>query len=97
MKKLLILTFFVLTTNIVIGQQESVKLAFHISVNKELKASFKSAWRLLIYIAETDKIEPRKSSIYNGNGVVFGTNINNWDKNETKHLNDNQDWTTTAN
>jgi S-formylglutathione hydrolase FrmB len=97
MKNLLILTLFVLATNIMIGQQESVKLAFHISVHKKLKASFKSAGRLLIYIAETDKIEPRKSSIYNGNGVVFGTNINNWDKNETKHLNGSQDWTTTAN
>jgi len=96
-KNLLILALFVLTTDIVIGQEESTKLAFHISVNEELKASFKSNGRLLIYITEMDEIEPRNSSVFSDNEFIFGKNIKNWDKNETKHFNGNEDWEKTAN
>lgn len=80
----------------VIGQQESTKLAFAISVNKELKASFKSNGRLFIYVSETDQLEPRYSSVYSGSGFIFGKNIKNWDKNETKNLNGSDDWTKTS-
>tara|TARA_R110000787_G_scaffold86285_12_gene184136 strand:+ start:16110 stop:17648 length:1539 start_codon:yes stop_codon:yes gene_type:complete len=96
-KNLLILTLLALTTNIVIGQQESTKLAFNVSVNEELKATFKTNGRLLIYMTTMDNKEPRNSSVYNGNGFVFGKNIKNWDKDETKHLNGNGNWVKTAN
>jgi enterochelin esterase-like enzyme len=96
-KNFFILTLLVLTTNSVIGQQESAKLTFNISVKKELKASFKSNGRLLIYISGVDGVEPRNSSAFNGNGFVFGKNIKKWNKNETKSLNGNEDWTKTSN
>jgi hypothetical protein len=96
-KNILILTLLLLNTTMLVSQQKSTKLAFHISVSEKLKASFKSTGRLLIYISEMDEFEPRNSSIYNGNGLVFGTNINNWDKNETIHFSGNENWTTNAN
>lgn len=95
-KSFLILAVLVMTNLTVIGQQESTRLAFAISVNKELKASFKNNGRLLIYVSETDKLEPRYSSVFNGNGFIFGRNIKKWDKNETKHLNASDDWTKTS-
>jgi len=96
-KNLFILALLVLTTNSLIGQQESTKLIFNISVKKELKASFKSNGRLLIYISGVDGVEPRNSSAFNGNGFVFGKNIKNWNKNETKNFNGNEGWTKTGN
>lgn len=91
-KNLFILTLLVLTTNSVWGQEESAELTFNISVSEELKDSFKSNGRLLIYITGIDEIEPRKSSVFNGNGFIFGKNIKNWNNNETKHFNGSEDW-----
>tara|TARA_R110002110_G_scaffold90627_28_gene235541 strand:+ start:1311 stop:1610 length:300 start_codon:yes stop_codon:yes gene_type:complete len=96
-KNLLTLALIVLTSNIVIGQNESTKLVFNISVNEYLKASFESNGRLLINLIEVDDFKPKTSSVYNGNGVVFGRNIKNWDKNETKHYRGDEDWQKTAN
>ncbi len=92
----LILSFLVLTSYTLSGQQESTKLAFTISVNEDLKDSFKSDGRLLIYVSETDKIEPRYISVFNGNGSIFGKNIKNWDKNQNKVLESDSDWVRTS-
>lgn len=95
-KYFLILSLLLLTNWTVIGQQESAKLAFTISVNKEIKTSFKSNGRLLIYVSESVRFEPRFSSVFNGTGFIFGKNIKNWGKNESKHLNGSNDWTKTS-
>lgn len=50
----------------------------------------------MIYVSETDQLEPRYSSVYSGSGFIFGKNIKNWDKNETKYLNGSDDWTKTS-
>lgn len=95
-KNFLILTILVMANWAVIGQEKSGKLDFAISVNEEFKASFKANGRLLIYVSETNKPEPRYASVFNGKGFIFGKNIKNWNKNETKHLNGGDGWTKTA-
>lgn len=90
------LAVFVMTNLAVFGQQESTKLNFSVSVNNEVKASFKENGRMLIYVSETDKIEPRYSSVFNGNGFIFGKNIKNWDKNKIKYLSGSDDWVKTS-
>ncbi|MFT6995926.1 MAG: hypothetical protein ACJA1P_002671, partial [Maribacter sp.] len=95
-KHFLILLLLIATNNTLIGQQESSKLAFTISVNEDLKTLFKSEGRLLIYVSETDEFEPRYVSVFNGKGHIFGKNIKNWDKNENKVLDGNHEWIKTA-
>lgn len=95
-KHFLIILALIVSNNTVIGQQESSKLAFTISVNNDLKASFKSEGRLLIYVSETNKFEPRYVSVFNGMGHIFGKNIKNWDKNENKVLDGSHEWVKTA-
>jgi enterochelin esterase-like enzyme len=95
-KHFLILSLLIATNNTIIGQQKSSKVAFTISVNDDLKASFKSEGRLLIYLSETDKSEPRYISVFNGNGHIFGKNIKNWDKNENKVLDGSHEWAKTS-
>jgi enterochelin esterase-like enzyme len=95
-KYFLILSILLVTNYTVIGQQESSKLAFSIYVNEDLKNSFKPDGRLLIYVSETDEFEPRFTSIYSGKGFVFGKNIQNWDKNQSKVLDGSSDWVKTS-
>ena len=95
-KYFLILSLLLLTNYTLIGQQESTKLAFTISVNENLKASFKSDGRLLIYVSETDEFEPRYISVNSGQGFIFGKNIQNWDKNQNKVFDGSNDWEKTS-
>lgn len=95
-KYFLILSFLVLTNYLVVGQHETTKLGFTISVSENLKASFKSDGRLLIYVSETDEFEPRYISVFTGKGFIFGKNIKNWDKNQTKVLDGSNDWVKTS-
>ena len=95
-KNFFILALLVLTANSVIGQQDPAKLTFNISVTEELKTSFKSNGRLLIYMTTLEGVEPRTSSAFNGNGFVFGKNIQNWNKDEIQNLNGAEDWTTSG-
>lgn len=90
------LSFLVITDYTAAAQQESSKLAFTISVNENLKASFKSDGRLLIYVSETEEFEPRYVSVFNGKGFTFGENIKNWDKNHNKVLDGSNDWVKTS-
>lgn len=95
-KYLLILSVLVINNYTVAGQQESTKLAFSISVDENLKASFKPDGRLLIYVSETDRFQPRYVSVFNGAGCIFGKNIKNWDKNQVKVLDGSNDWAKTS-
>lgn len=96
LKKILFIFTITMTNFISIGQEKSSKLTFAISVKKELKNTFKSDGRLLIYISKTAAFEPRFSSVYDGEGYIFGININNWLIDETKYLNGNDHWTQTS-
>ncbi len=95
-KKIVILTAILISNLTVSGQQDKTKFSVAIAVNKELQASFKTNGRLLVYFAETDTPEPRYSSVFSGGAVIFGLNITNWDKNETKHFDASDAWTKTA-
>ncbi len=95
-KKLLFLSFFVIFGIAVFAQNGSTTLAFTVSVNDDVKATFKSDGRLLIYLSETDKSEPRFSSVFDGNAFIFGKNFNNWDKNESKTIIGDNGWVTTS-
>jgi enterochelin esterase-like enzyme len=96
-KKTLLLILLMLTVNITKSQEKNTKLAFKISIEKELQSNFKADGRLLVYMTEMDNMEPRNASVYNGNGFVFGKNIITWNKNEPKFFNGTEDWTKTAN
>ena len=68
------------------GQDASMKISMTLSVDDEIKSSFKSEGRLLIYFSEEDKGEPRYVSIYSGQGAIFGKNIQNWQKDEAQEI-----------
>ncbi|WP_163322943.1 alpha/beta hydrolase-fold protein [Draconibacterium mangrovi] len=95
-KSFLLLSFLAITFFSGFAQQQSTKLAFTISVDDNLKDSFKSSGRLLIYISDTDKSEPRFSSGYDGNESVFGKNFENWGKNKSRRVNGDGDWAKTS-
>ncbi len=95
-KYFLALLLLAITDYTTVAQQESTKLAFAISVNENLKASFKSDGRLLIYVSETEEFEPRYVSVFNGKGFIFGENIKNWDKNQIKVLDGSNEWVKTS-
>lgn len=95
-KKNLLITAFLMFHILAIGQVKTTKISFSLSVKNELKTSFKSNGRLLLYVSEKNDFEPRYSSVYNGKPLIFGTNIKNWDQNKTIYLDGNDDWIKTT-
>ncbi len=95
-KSLFVLFVLLVSAGVVRAQSKTAEITLKISVSKEIKSSFKSNGRLMIYFSEVEKPEPRYSSAFNGNGSVFGKNIESWGKNEMKSLSAKDNWTKTS-
>lgn len=95
-KNILIVSLFVLINNSVFGQKEIAKLNVVVSVDDNLKETFKEAGRLVIYFTTENEIEPRNSSTSNGKGFVFSKDIDKWYQRETKYFIGTEDWTKSA-
>jgi len=96
LKSLFVLFVLFVSACLVSGQTKTAEVSLKIAVSKEMKTSFKTSGRLMIYFSDEEKPEPRYSSAFNGNGSTFGKNIENWEKKETKNLSAKDGWTKTS-
>jgi len=94
--KQLFLSLMVLVSSLSFSQKKTQHLKVNITIEESVKPNFKSKGRLLIYLTQKEGVEPKNSSIYNNNGVVFGKNIKGWDSSKILTVDGNQNWTKTA-
>ncbi|MGI9543251.1 MAG: alpha/beta hydrolase [Cyclobacteriaceae bacterium] len=78
------------------AQQPSYDLKINLSVSTELRNSFKSEGRLLLFFNKNPKVEPRTQTWGFGENYLTATNITSWKADKVMIIGDTEDWTRTT-
>ena len=80
-------------------QEKTHALSFKISVDENVKKSFKQKGRLFLFISTNPDVEPRLQTWpqnITGKHYFFGKNFSDWKANETLVIEESMDWATWA-